>query len=526
MPVITAVDVVGIQRFIFASNRLKDAVSGSWFVHWSTTKEGALKELVEGQRVLMAAGGNAILGFDTLDEARSFACRYTRRLHHEAPGLEVALVHREYQKDELAHALLNIQVDLARRKMEPKVSSPLPGLSVTASCRETGLPAVGFDAREPTLPLGRGILKRRQVVNDATHRWKAYLEDSRFHFPMELDQLGRAVGDSSFIGIVHVDGNGVGAKIKGWLETKRNDDVPDDQVLAEYRAWSGAMDRLADRVFRTIVRKVIGAVARGEDGGYEIKGQSATPGFSLKMKGDGCYLPLRPILIAGDDITFICDGRIALDLAETALSEFKRSDIPHLGKITACAGIAIVPVHHPFYRAYELAERLCANAKTKLLEEGEDSAECAMDWHIGVVPLGKRVRDFRRKTYGTEKLTLTCRPYLLGDGESPETWMWLSRRVLNDPETGLQGQVWAEHRNKAKKLGELVRDGPVGIKNAMKRWRVAASKLTLPEGIEEDGFFSRVRTPLLDAAELLDLYLALDGNGHGENAQGEKEVFP
>jgi len=536
MPFLTAIDVVGIQRFVFASNRLKDVVSGSWLVHWSTAIDEVLKDLVDKDRVLLAAGGNVIVEFDTLNEARSFACRYTRDLHDKAPGLDVALIHRGYEKGKLSDALLKIQADLARLKMEPKVSSPLLGLSVTAACRETGLPAVGFDtSTEPTVelldPLGKEILKRREAVDKATQLWKKYLQAEHFRFPMELDQLGRTIGDSSFIGIVHVDGNGVGVRIKKWLEKKRNEDADDDMVRDEYREWSSGMDQLADRVFRSIVRRVTGAITKNEKGDCEVRGKPECLSFSLKIKGNGCYLPLRPVLVAGDDITFISDGRIALDLAETALSAFVKSNVPHLGKITACAGIAIVPVHHPFYRAYELAERLCANAKADLRfkmqsEQGRFNEDCAMDWHIGVVPLGQPVGDFRKELYEKQPFSFTCRPYLLGSVESPETWMWLSRKLLDDPKTGLRGQVWTGHRNKAKKLGELIWEGPEQIKNAMKRWRAVSPKLRLPDDIKNDGFIAGKRTPLLDAMELMDLYLALDGNDYWKNSQGEKEASP
>ncbi|MCX9080546.1 MAG: hypothetical protein OIN84_21475, partial [Candidatus Methanoperedens sp.] len=75
MPVLTAIDVLGVQRFIFSSNRLKDVVTGSYWVHWSTSREGALKDLVSREKILLAGGGNAIIEYDSIEKAREFAAR-------------------------------------------------------------------------------------------------------------------------------------------------------------------------------------------------------------------------------------------------------------------------------------------------------------------------------------------------------------------------------------------------------------------------------------------------------------------
>ncbi|NWG76098.1 MAG: hypothetical protein HXY24_16115, partial [Rubrivivax sp.] len=59
MPVLTGIDVLGIQRYVFASNRLRDSVSASWLVHRATACDGALDS--SGGDVLQASGGGAIL---------------------------------------------------------------------------------------------------------------------------------------------------------------------------------------------------------------------------------------------------------------------------------------------------------------------------------------------------------------------------------------------------------------------------------------------------------------------------------
>lgn len=538
MPVLTAIDVLGVQRFIFSSNRLRDVVTGSHLVHWSTSLDGALGKLAERGDIIFAGGGNAVIQFDTLGKAHDFTARYTRLLHNEAPGLEVAVVHKEFQSGKLARALREVQIEMARGKTERTPSAQLLGLSVTASCRETGLPAAGFDAAEPTVVLCKGVLKRRQRKKEANAHWRRHLEKTEklacspeeFDFPLELDDLGRTIGDTSLIGIVHIDGNGVGQKIKTWLERLEEEQEKkaegDTAVCNGYQDWSQAIDDLGQKAFQAVVNRVCQRVKQCDRDGKRILCITGCPsylGFELKRVDGKWMLPLRPILLGGDDLTFVCDGRIALDLAETALAVFEESDLPHLGKITACAGVAMVRVHAPFARAYDLAEKLCHSAKAIVKEKNPSG--CALDWHIGSFRPGERPSDIRKRQYGVSNHVnshqLTCRPYLLGAGtEEPETWRWLSRKLLDDPDVGLRGKRWSKRRNKVKALAEVIREEPEGVKASLKAWRVVDPRLSLPQAIE-NGFFEASGTPLLDALELLDLHLVLEA---GSTDQGKEVV--
>jgi len=520
MPVLTAIDVLGVQRFIFSSNRLRDAVAGSYLVHWSTSRDGALEGLVPKEKILLAGGGNAIVEFDSAEKARKFAAYYSRSLYDNAYGLEAAIAHQSFEPGGLAQALQNIQTELARQKVERVPAAPLLGLSVTASCQETGQPATGFDTdtkfdtdtNEPPVPLSRDVLNRRGVNEEANAHWSEYLiNKDGFNFPMEMDHLGRTMGDTSQIGVVHVDGNGVGKKIASWLSRKIEDQADDDTVRREYREWSRAIDELGKEAFQTVTDRIWRAIKKEITEGKEkatVKGKQTDLSFELKRHEGKWMLPLRPILLGGDDLTFVCDGRIALDLAETALAVFEGSDVPHLGKITACAGVAITRVHAPFTRAYELAGKLCDNAKA--LVKQKDISSCALDWHIGLSRPGESLSEIRKRQYCANGYQLTCRPYLVGaSAGDTETWRWLTQALLDDPVRGLRGAPWSERRNKAKALAEMVREGPAGVMKAFNTWHVVDKNLDLPHDLE-NGFFDESRSPLLDALEILDLHMVLE----------------
>src|SRR5262249_47044714 len=134
-------------------------------------------------------------------------------------------------------------------------------------------------------------------------------------------------------------------------------------------------------------------------------------------------LPLRPLILGGDDLTFVCDGRLALDLAAAALGVFEKVTLPILGPVSACAGVAVTRTHAPVLRVYEMADSLCRSAKVRVRETEQEA--CALDWHVGFTSPTESLEDLRRRQYtAAAERRLTCRPYLLGSAGQPGTWRW------------------------------------------------------------------------------------------------------
>lgn len=540
MSVITGIDVLGIQAYVFASNRLRDVLSASWMVEHITSREALTQWGLDADAVLLSAGGNAVLEFETLEDARSWTMRYTRWLHDEAPGLEVVVAHREYTRQPLAWALKALQIDLARAKLERIPSAPQLGLSVTASCSITGLPATEVDYGELISPRIKR-LRQRQV--DARQRWSRFLPAALPHapswsatFPDKLDQMGRSHGETSTLGVVHVDGNSVGKAITAWLDACLDNEVDDATVRTQYREWSSAISGLGEAVLRAVVQRAASALHDASRGGelrIALRGTPEELSFDLRRDGSSVLLPIRPLLLGGDDLTFVCDGRIALDLAVTALREFEKHSIPYLGHnggdavLSACAGVALVKPHAPFHRSYELADALCASAKhARRLANDSRRAETGswLDWHVGTPRPGESVEAIRTRQFRRGNNKLSMRPYPLDDSGSRKGWLWLDREVLgpdaeaNEAFRGFRQQVgggqpgpngWSGSRSRVKLLGQLVGEGGDAVKRQIEAWRAIEREVSLPGRLSDTGFIGDF-TPLLDAIELLDLHLRLD----------------
>lgn len=545
MPVITGIDIIGIQRYVFASNRLRDVLAASWMVdHIMRREAGSLRQWgMTDDRILLAAGGNAIVEFDRPEDARRWTERYTRWLQNEAPGLDVVVAHRSYDGGRLAWGLRALAVDLARAKLERRPSVPQLGLSVTAACSVTGLPATSQDRHDLAL-ISRHIetLRQDDSQDPAKGRWDRYLPEAVHHaqgwrpeFPLELDLMGRTHGETSLLGVVHVDGNGIGATIKSWLDRCLGQDVQDERVRAEYREWSCAIDELGEHALRAVTKRVTSCLFEEENENGEkrcfVRGTPHDLGFTLrdwcddktrKAAKNAVFLPLRPILLGGDDLTFVCDGRIALDLAVVALREFEAHPIPHFGEngeertLSACAGAALVKAHAPFHRSYDLAESLCASGKRMRHDVNQQGGESGswLDWHVGSTRPAETIEDVRGREY--QKGNLTLRPYpLVPFDDRKQSWDWLDTELLgpgSTPETderGFRGAAcWAGSRSRVKRLGSLVPTGKDGIARQVEAWKAIEEGVVLPGGLPEGGFIGP-QTPLLDAIELLDLHVRL-----------------
>jgi len=499
MNVLTGIDLLGIQKYVFTSNRLRDVISASWLVQWATSCDGALQDW--RRQVLHAGGGSAFLAFDSINEARHFAGVYSRKVLETAPGLDLVVAHYPTQNG-LAESLRNLLVVLARKKLERRPNADTLGLAVTAACGVTGLPATAIDRPDAT-PVSKQVemWRRDDIRRGAEGRWEKDLEStSGWQFPVEIDELGRTHGDTSLLAVVHVDANDVGEKIRNWLSRCVDERLEKTAVRDQYREWSQWIDARFRRVWRSLLERILASIHDGW-----LQGSIPTLNFELRAG----KLPLRPVLLGGDDLTFLCDGRIALDLAATALREIANGDCPHLGKMSACAGVAIVRSHYPFARAYELAERLCQHAKS--VRHQQQDGSCWLDWHIGVVRPTEPVQDLRDRLYRANGLQLTCRPYRLGSGMNDSgTWFWLSGALLGTSGSGLRGPGWGRRRNKVKALASLLREGPSAVRTALHAWQTVDRQLVLPTGLDASGF-NGDRTPLLDAIELVDVHLSLRG---------------
>jgi hypothetical protein len=377
---LTVLDTAGIQSYIFGSNRLRDNIGASHLVEQATrtwvydtlaqTGVTNLKQQIAlddtqpydpqqtfGQgnvqaELLYAGGGNVVILFDSRALAEQWTRRYTRVLAQHAPGMVVVVVHSApfawdpYGSD-LPQRLEGVmQNELAIAKQNRQPSAPLLGLGVTATCQSTGLVAVGTQRdkkQEPSSERRVSSEVQTKVSGETQNRADQRFRDMFQSFvhrgqglglklPYDFDNLGRTHGEQSYIAVVHADGNGMGKRFKALA----NKGLTNRAYIEEYRMLSQKVQQAGRDALNTT-----------------LSGLITDKGTLIEPYNERDFLPFRLLVYGGDDITFVCDGRLGLLLAARYVHAFEQAmQDGTSAPATACAGIAIVKAHYPFARAY------------------------------------------------------------------------------------------------------------------------------------------------------------------------------
>ena len=434
---IVVLGTASLQRYIFQSNRLKENIGASYLVkYW--LEEGLVEAIRQGCTVdtttwcayeanpsmsppekpvdttkdvnlIYIGGGNAALLCKNQDIAKNNVKIWCRKLLENAPGLRVAVGYADV-KNSLAKAYRGALDDLAKYEEALPFGATLHGLPVVRTCTTTGLPASvpsKEENNEEEWISQSAASKRNQVgtkdnpgpaQNAIFDQFGSVLKEEQ-HFAIELDKLGGRKGESH-IAVVHADGNGMGKHLIDVV----NSEEKDADFLHHIRAFSASVSRLSQNALKETLQYL----------------QKALP----RLKGDLSWedkkiFPLRPIVYGGDDLTFVCDGRLGLDLAAFYLKEFSMGKIRVLGKdilIDACAGVAIVPTKFPFARAYHFAEELCGLTKSYRREKNLTGSW--LDFQIIPEGVTRSISALRAAQYRSlEGQTLHQRPY-----QMPEKW--------------------------------------------------------------------------------------------------------
>lgn len=548
---LTIIDTIGIQGYIFASNRLRENLGASELVeravrgwvhgalpeHHNLDARGSIlpERRLETDATLQAelvlqGGGNAIILFRTRELAVQMVGRLSRRLLTEAPGLGAAVAHVPFKwEDPLGGeggALSMLYKALAVAKQVRPADAPLPGQGVTLECRSTGLPAVGYaraqgDDDDEERPASADVLARiaGDVIEGSRQRFAAILPEEiteRYALPDRFDDLGRSEGVQSYIAVVHADGNGIGRRF-AQLAGQKGDNR---ELITALRDLSAKVDQAGKQALGATVSAMVAAFESARRRDPDDPLVLFLAGLPDDRKTGKPFLPFRPIVYGGDDVTFVCDGRLGLALAELYLRQFhaatKGIELPDSTApeghrpAHACAGVAIVKTHYPFARAYALAEELCQGAKGALRDKGRDGDESALDWHFAMSGLLAPIETIREREYTSDQgHSLVARPLTLfgpGTRKGWGTWPAFERLVMT-----LQTDAdWRERRNKVKELREVLRRGGNEVKRFRSAFRIDPLP-ALPAGAPElaETGWDGDACGYFDAIEALDFFVKL-----------------
>lgn len=565
------VDTTQIQSYIFSSgsSRMRENIGASYLVAQATgqwaldlipkpnnIRDAEKFDLDDNLRieqeqnlaaeVLYAGGGNVVILFRDEPQATLFVRQLSSKVLQLAPRLQLVIANFQFDwHDSLAEAVRKgLTEEIANQKRSGATSAPLLGLGVTAVCKSTGLPAVGLYGNGNDLYSAETLAKLQYREASQISLNKQFPLDKKYTYPNDLDNLGRSHGEESHLAIVHADGNGMGKKIQAIADNYLHPKDNRDYILA-LRHFSQHVSQASQVALENVIKKLLDVMQSYEEGGAAIRyyNRSGTLLGEIVMQqekeGDKrFYVPFRPLVYGGDDVTFVCDARIGISLAVDYLEQFEEQTQKFVGeKLTACAGIAIVKSHYPFARAYYLSERLCKSAKKFRKEKDQDGkVGSALDWYFAMSSIYGEIGDMRKREYqiifadSQDNHYLTLCPVALNP-QTPLTRQWKSieqvvfdfqdkEKDKRDKKDKSDKKVvwWSTRRNKLKALREALRDGP----EAVKQFRLKFSVAELPEitdvsslDYRQTGWYDR-KCLYFDAIELMDWFIPLEKNQNEE----------
>lgn len=431
------------QSFIFSSPRLREQIGASFEItllsRW--VKEEAEKLLkpkpLPTTFCVSDSSGKVIVRFTEKEGepgalAKQLITQVTRRALTDAPGLDVTGVFieakpgaREAEDLETAPEALDAtdlekldrafsEYSLNRRP----AAARFPQFPFLERADESALPAssslevLSFSARftdsliQPnnhdegsSLSLPSRVKRafastsRKRQVNDVKDRLAKQGKELKQEPPLDPTKLAAAFQDGeefedakdmlSSVGVVHIDGNGVGAIMRD-LGSAHSEAQEAGVCISADEVHTEPNDAL--QAFIMVVNKRLDKA---------VKDAIALSWYDVQEMTPDTVVPIVPVLVGGDDVTVYTDGRFAIPFAEAYIRHYEEltekdellkqlavvAGAKEAGPLTASAGVAIVGRNFPFHIAYDLAEELVSRGKK--LGKKKDTVPCStINFHV------------------------------------------------------------------------------------------------------------------------------------------------
>ena len=397
------------QPFIFSSPRLREQIGASFEItllsHW--VKEEAEKLLkpkpLPASFWVSDSSGKVIVRFTEKEGepgalAKQLITQVTRRALTDAPGLDVTGVFIEATFDKVDARDLNkldrvfLDYSLNRRPaaarfpqfpyLERGSESALPASASLGDLEfsQESLQPKNFDESSPlSLPSRVKRLfastSRKRQVDDVQERLAKQGKELKQEPPLDPTKLAAAFQDGeefedaknmlSSVGVVHIDGNGVGAIMRD-LGSAHSEAQEAGVCISADEVHTEPNDAL--QAFIMVVNKRLDKT---------VKDAIALSWYDVQELTPDTVVPIAPVLVGGDDVTVYTDGRFAIPFAEAYIRHYEEltekdellkqlavvAGAKEAGPLTASAGVAIVGRNFPFHIAYDLAEELVSRGK-------------------------------------------------------------------------------------------------------------------------------------------------------------------
>ena len=567
-------DTRSIQRYIYSGNMLRTNIGASYLVdrlfEEILIEQTLKKDLFPGEdtvddkswnsdekltakfnpgclcKVVYIGGGNALLLFNSEaaeNVEKEVISAFTKKVLEQCPGLQTGAAIGEMDftsKDKMQNSFSDLRVQLKKNQscIIPRMNVAQTGL--TLECDINGESANYCD-RDHDIKPGKEVRFFSQEVAAKTKaakkagRWlkeelnKIFKEHGKenvldgYEFPSELEDLGQTEGEN-YIAVIHVDGNNMGERFA------------QNEGLSQYKNMSRQVRHKTWESFAFLVEDIVQSI-KDQPEWYK-------DWLQLKTKKGDTLLPIRPIILGGDDVTFVCAAKVALQYTKKFMEYMMQPDpavkVPpqpaqkgkkkdksntvNDGSIPCCAGIAIVNTSYPFSRGYLLAEQACSAAKSV-------SRNSAGSWLDFVLLHGEQeptLEQIRQHDYKGAQGNMHFGPYLVSVKESDKK----NEKNLQNLFTCIEKMHYSKDRNlpdmpmnKVKMMRDVLQHGKHETRKFLEQLKISfktqnqteTAKYTFPFKVAaweryeetlwaEDSKKKELTTPYVDVIEMMDFY--------------------
>lgn len=392
----------GIQAFIQQDAKLKDMVGASELVdRLPSDPLTALLDATCGKgnwKQIMGAAGSARVLLTSEEHAKSMAKTLPLLAAHFAPGIGLSQAIVPFN-GRLGESLKSAAVQAQASRNVPLAQLP-EACGIMRKDPQSGLPiyrnALNGDSLSRPCSAKRFQFEKESHGTSGLLRRLIETPTGLIHAQWPQDFTDIAGKDSGhYLAVVHADINGLGSTVAKFLDSL--DSMGIEDACEAYSKFSNGLQRCAENAMRCALKAFIAA--------FDQEPSSSAPLY-----------PFRPLICAGDDLTFVIRSDQAFKFtasAVTALTDEARKLFDQMDILdkepTAAAGICFVNSHFPFRQAYEMAESLCKFAKDRSKRQ---FSGLAFHRHTAA-QLPDDFAKFRKVKLDDKPLLLTMAPYAI-----------------------------------------------------------------------------------------------------------------
>ncbi len=376
MPYLYGFNINSIQSYIFQTGKLKEIIGASELVDY-ICKDGFIEQLgsyYKPEKLVQSAAGRVRYIFDDERSLQDFVLNLAIEINKKLPGVSFSQAAVKLKGDMTLQNWNELEKRLEIQKNIP-ITPHNPGLMIADRSVRTGGPLYKKIS-------GEEVDESQYAKIAASHSdsllFEKFIENTsslRNAFSKDFEDLLPPGNDSGWLAVIHADGNGLGKLIQELLKTL-SDSHPKD-LIPFLRDFSTILEEATS----TAVKIAFETVAKPV---YEID----------KTNTQACYIPLRPIILGGDDLSLIIRGNLALEFTAIFLKSFEEQtkllfsplaqkfNLSQLNQgMNACAGISYIKHHYPFHYATNLSNSLCDYAKNTARSIDEEGAPSCLAFH-------------------------------------------------------------------------------------------------------------------------------------------------